>query len=329
MFRTITVFILLNSVLVFAQDSVKTSVAVSGNTAKYTVINNSRVDTVSNNDSLIISDAIKPDSRIEMDQNGDNLTWHSWVTNIPSDYARFYDVAIHTSIPVYLGIAASTAALMATDNQTWPGQHEWYKNSNFVRQASDRFGEIGDGRTQFTLTGIFVLYGLIFKDSRALRTGSQILQVTISAGAFVQVLKHATGRESPVVSTRPAGEWKFLPNPLDYHKHVPAYDAYPSGHLTTMLGMIGVISENYPEWKWVKPVGYSLCTLMAVGMVNNGIHWYSDYPLAIFLGYEFGKIVSHPEKYGTNDEENENKVSVNIAPYRAYNGTGLALSLKF
>ncbi len=255
------------------------------------------------------------------------ITWHSWLTNIPKDYVRFYDIATHTSFSVYFSIAASTAFFMATDNHTWLLQHGWYKSSNFLRQASDRFGEMGDGRTQFALTGIFVGWGLLFKDERAIRTGSQILQVTISSGAFVQVLKHLTGRESPIVSTQPAGEWKFFPSPLAYHRRVPAYDAYPSGHLTTMLGMIIVISENYPEWKWVKPVGYTLSTLMALGMVNNGIHWYSDYPLAIFLGYEFGKIVSHPENYNSDSEKD--RVAFNIMPYYSFTGTGLSLQLKF
>ncbi|MGA7838152.1 MAG: phosphatase PAP2 family protein [Ignavibacteriaceae bacterium] len=327
--KVLLLIIVLNSLVIFPQDSIKVSSVQNQKKIMDSGKFGNQINVSSRNDSLIISDAIKPDSKIERDSNSPKLTWHSWLTNIPSDYARFYDVAIHTSIPVYLSIAASTAALMATDNTTWLGQHEWYKNSNFIRQASDRFGEIGDGRTQFTLTGVFVLYGLLFKDNRALRTGSQILQVTISAGAFAQVLKHMTGRESPVVSTQPAGKWKFFPNPFDYHKRVPAYDAYPSGHLTTMLGMIGVISENYPEWKWVKPVGYSLCTLMALGMVNSGIHWYSDYPLAIYLGYEFGKIVAHPEKYGKSSEEDQKKMTINIAPYRAFNATGLALSLKF
>ena len=92
-----------------------------------------------------------------------SITWHDWLTNIPKDYVQFYYKAINTSIPVYIGIAASTAALMATDHITYPNQHNWYKGSNFVHQASDRFAELGDGRTQFALTGIFLAYGLIFK----------------------------------------------------------------------------------------------------------------------------------------------------------------------
>ncbi|MGA8263108.1 MAG: phosphatase PAP2 family protein [Ignavibacteriaceae bacterium] len=256
-----------------------------------------------------------------------NLTWHDWLTNIPKDYAKFYDVATHTSLPVYFSIGASTLGLIATDNRTWLTQHEWYNNSNFVKQTSDWFAKFGDGRSQFALTGVFVAYGLLFKDQRALKTGSEILQVTISSGAFVQVLKRLTGRESPFVSTQPAGKWSFFGSPIKYQEHVAAHDAYPSGHLTTTLGMVVVIAENYPEWKWVKPLGYSICTLMAVSMVNNGIHWYSDYPLAIYLGYEFGKIVAHPEKY--NSDSDSDDVSFNIMPYRSYNGTGLAMQLRF
>ena len=256
-----------------------------------------------------------------------HLTWHDWLTNIPKDYAKFYHVATHTSLPIYGGIAASTAALLITDNGTYTGQHKWYNSSNFIKQTSDWFGNFGDGRSQFALTGVFVAYGLLFKDHRALKTGSEILQVTLSSGAFVQVLKRLTGRESPFVSTEPGGKWRFFGSPIKYQEHVAAHDAYPSGHLTTELGVVVVIAENYPEWKWVKPLGYTICTIMAVSMVNNGIHWYSDYPLAIYLGYEFGKIVAHPERY--NSDSDNDDVSFNIMPYHSYNGTGLALQLKF
>ena len=258
-----------------------------------------------------------------------NVTWHDWITNIPQDYVRFYDVALNTSIPVYLSIVASTTVLMATDRETYDAQHKWYTSSHFIHEASDIFEQIGAGNGQLALTVVFVGLGLINSDQRAIRTGSQIAQVTISSGAIVQVLKHLTGRESPIVATTRTGKWKFFPNPFDYHKRIPAYDAYPSGHLTTMLSMVEVIHENYPEWKWVNPVGYTISGLMAMAMVNKGIHWHSDYPLAIFLGYEFGKIVAHPEKYKSNSDSSDNKVSINISPYRDYFGTGLAFFMRF
>lgn len=257
-----------------------------------------------------------------------DVTWHDWLTNIPQDYIRFYNVALNTSIPVYLSIAASTAALMATDRQTYDAQHKWYTDSHFIHGASNIFEQIGAGNGQLAMTVVFLGFGLINDDLRAIRTASEIVQVTISSGAIVQVLKHLTGRESPDVSTTRTGKWKFFPSPFAYHKRIPYYDAYPSGHLTTMLGMVGVIAENYPEWKWVGPVGYTISGLMAMAMVTKGIHWHSDYPLAIYLGYEFGKIVAHPEKYKSNSSS-EDKVSVMILPYTDYFSTGLALTMRF
>lgn len=313
-------FIVIFSVNIFAQEPIRSENKIDSTDVNISSKNN---DT----DSL---DYISTRSLAEKPANTEQeykVTWHDWLTNIPKDYSKFYNVATHTSFPVYFSIGASTLGFIATDNRTWLTQHEWYKNSNFIKQTSDWFAEMGDGRAQFTLTGVFVAYGLLFKDQRALKTGSEILQVTLSSGAFVQVLKRLTGRESPFVSTEPAGKWSFFGSPIKYQEHVAAHDAYPSGHLTTMLAMVVVLAENYPEWKWVKPLGYTFSALMALSMVNNGIHWYSDYPLAIYLGYEFGMIAAHPEKYNTNDDNEA--VSFNIMPFHNYTGTGLALELKF
>jgi len=64
-------------------------------------------------------------------------------------------------------------------------------------------------------------------------------------------------------------------------------------------------------------------------MVNTGIHWYSDYPLAIILGYSFGMLASHPE--GLHDilgSENEEK-GFKLSPGFGYNGMNLNLKYSF
>jgi hypothetical protein len=53
-----------------------------------------------------------------------------------------------------------------------------------------------------------------------------------------------------------------------------------------------VIAENYPDNPWVKPVGYTLMGALAFAMVNNGVHWMSDYPLALLIGGTVGKVVA-------------------------------------
>ena len=67
---------------------------------------------------------------------------------------------------------------------------------------------------------------------------------------------------------------------------------FPSGHLATAMATITILAGNYPDNKYIKPVGYSLMGLLGYAMLNNGVHWISDYPLAIAIGYTCGKIVS-------------------------------------
>lgn len=82
-----------------------------------------------------------------------------------------------------------------------------------------------------------------------------------------------------------------------YFRDVQKYDAFPSGHLATAMLTLTVISENYSEYALIKPVGYSLMALLAFQMMNNGVHWMSDYPLALAIGTVFGKsAVSHYRK---------------------------------
>ena len=217
--------------------------------------------------------------RIEMNEasgNKDSVltpSWYQMFTNIPGDWAEFYKTSFNSdNIPLYAGVTLLTAGLIATDEKTWQESNRLYNRSKSVKALSDFFTEIGDGRTQFGIAGAYAIYGLLTDDNRALRTASQITQAVLASGAVVQVLKHITGRQSPFVSTKPGGRWDFFPNQIDYHKHVPSYDAYPSGHVTTMLATVIVIAENYPDIKWIKPLGFTLTGLLAISMVNNGIH---------------------------------------------------------
>lgn len=149
---------------------------------------------------------------------------------------------------------------------------------------------LGDGITHGAIAAGFLGVGFAKHDNRALQTASQMLEGIVANGFVVQILKHASGRENPNTLTAPGGKWRFFPNQNDYAKNVAKYDAFPSGHLSTAMVTVTVISMNYPEHRWVKPLGYSLMGGLAFQMVNNGVHWYSDYPLAVGMGYLFGKI---------------------------------------
>ena len=280
----------------------------------------------------VVAQMIPERDSLPSEKSGEFLpAWHAAISNIPGDWLRFAGIAFAPRwAPLMAGTAALTVGLVATDDETWRRSHEWYTGSPTIKHLSDDVEFVGDGRPQFGVAAAFVAYGFLGRDSRALRTGSQIVETILASGTVVQVLKHITGRESPFVSTRPGGRWDLFPNQIDYAKHVPHFDAYPSGHVTTALATVTVVIENYPEWWWARPVGYAAVTLLAVSMGNTGIHWYSDYPLAVVLGYSFGMIAAHPVQtggLGTESEPGEPKFSVAplIEPERA----GIIVSVSF
>lgn len=256
------------------------------------------------------------------------LEWYTMFSNLPGDMVSFYKEDITMKkVPLYLCIAATTAGLILTDDATWKASDKFYRHNSFNKNASDFFVNIGDGKSQFGLAGAFAVFGFLDNNQRALRTASEIVEAVLASGAVVQLLKHLTGRESPFVSTKEGGRWRIFPNQIQYHKHVPAFDAFPSGHLATSLAAFVVIADNYPEYKWITPVSYTLEGLLAVGMVNQGIHWYSDYPLAIFLGYTFGKIVSsHSVESSSIGRE---KFGISFEPIFAFRFSGIGITVKW
>lgn len=154
---------------------------------------------------------------------------------------------------------------------------------------------LGEGWASMLIAGGFYSYGLIAHNYRALQTTSQITETIFALGLTTQFLKRITGRQSPframdVPNGVPGGDWHPFPNPARYQKKVSNFDAFPSGHLATAMATITILAGNYPDNKYIKPVGYSLMGLLGFSMLNNGVHWLSDYPLAIAIGYTCGKI---------------------------------------
>jgi membrane-associated phospholipid phosphatase len=207
----------------------------------------------------------------------DEVQWYTMFANIPRDWGRWYDISFRKEhLNEWLIIGGLTVATVLTDDITYTPSARFYHSSPQAKKWSDFCANIGDGTTQFALAGSFAAYGIVFKDQKALRTGSQIVQAVLASGAVIQVLKHITGRESPFVRSTPTGTWKILPNQIDYHRRVPYFDAYPSGHICTSMATVIVIAENYPDVKWIRPAGYAFTTLVGLGMLSNGIHWVSD-----------------------------------------------------
>jgi len=156
--------------------------------------------------------------------------------------------------------------------------------------------QVGEGGTSMALAGGIWIYGKITKDKRAINTAYDLAETFVTMGVTSQIIKRSTGRESPFMVTRPGGRWTPFPAFKSYQNNTSAYDAFPSGHLATMMATVTVLSFNYPEKKWIIPIGYSLIGLSAWAMMNTEVHWAGDYPLAIAMGYLSGKITAWRHK---------------------------------
>lgn len=243
-----------------------------------------------------------------------------WAKGIPGNTWTFCKTAFHKkNLRITGALIGASAALMIYDQEMLDGVQKFSTNLGLdIREKpvaiidwtvkigkstlplpvfvpgnlNTGFYFLGDGLPHFLTAATFWSVGKINKDNRALQTSSQLLESMLTSGLIIQVLKHTTGRQSPSHSTQKGGRWRPFPNQSEYAKHVPAYDAFPSGHIATFVSTFVVISDNYPENKWVKPMGYSLGTVLMYAMVNNGVHWISDYPLGIAIGYTCAKIVT-------------------------------------
>jgi len=239
-----------------------------------------------------INDTLAPASLL----NSGRPRLFDWLTNIPGDWWHWSKQAFTVKqLPLIGGLAAITAATIITDYDSWQAFKKPYDRNKSFRDVTDFTSDLGDGKIQFGIAAAYALYGFAFSDDRAIRTASQVAEVILASGGVVQLLKHLTGRESPFTATTPTGKWNFFPNQIEYSKHVPHYDAFPSGHIATALATLTVIAENYPEKPWIKYIGYPIIGSIAVGLVSTSIHWWSDIPLGVAIGYSFGMLVSHPE----------------------------------
>ena len=254
----------------------------------------------------------------------DRITWHQMLTNVPSDYASFFHNSLKIKeITAYLKICTLTGAFMLIDQQGWRYNNLLYRKSHVIHNISDFIVNAGDGRYQLLAAALFAVPGIAFHDKTALKTGSNIAEAVIATGLCVQMLKRISGRQSPSASTENGGDWDPFPSFKQYQKNQPAFYSFPSGHLSTATAVVTVIANNYPDIKWIKPVGYSLLGMLSFSLVNKGMHWYSDFPLAFFLGYTFGNIIA-PVKNISDQTTNSPDSHLIVTP--SYINKNIALS---
>lgn len=189
---------------------------------------------------------------------------------------------------------------------------------------------IGNGFNFIFISAGLASYGLITNDFRSQSTAMQLLESIALSGAFVQPIKRLTGRESPFVpleNGRRHSRWHFAPSFSQYQKHTPRYDAMPSGHLTTAMAALTILIENYPEYRWIQPIGYSLLGVMCFEMMQSKVHWASDYPIALFMGYLIGKNIakSRIKRHGNSPDKPKYDVQFSAGSVEGFQTMGVTI----
>ena len=188
---------------------------------------------------------------------------------------------------------------------------------------------LGDGSVHLGIIAGFASYSVLHDyDVKTMSVASQLLEGILDVGIATQFLKHVTGRQSPFKSTSPRGRWDLFPNQIDYANDVSNYDAFPSGHLATSMMTVTVLANNYPDNPYIKPIGYTLMGLLSFQMLNNEVHWASDYPLALGIGYVFGNIASS-RAINQAREPQPNKLSWHLAPTSILGTLGVGVNFTY
>lgn len=272
-----------------------------------------------------------------------------FATTLPRNTWRFLDSSFSSQyLPAWGAIAVSTGIMMVYDQKI---THQVQRFGRFLKignqentkatfnvgghsllRAPSDLGSamyfIGDGWVTIGFMGSFFTTGMITKDARTLQTASQLFQGLLMTGLTTQIIKRSTGRESPIKATKPGGRWKFFPKTSQFQNSISSYDAFPSGHLATTMTTFMILSENYPEYTFIKPVGITLMTLLGFEMVNNSVHWASDYPLALGIGYMIGKTIVENGRQKLDGDPN--KTTTYFAPIMDMHGKlGMAWNVDY
>ncbi|MBS1510194.1 MAG: phosphatase PAP2 family protein [Bacteroidetes bacterium] len=245
----------------------------------------------------------------------------SFITHIPKDVAGFAKTSFQKNNLPNLGIIVASTAVLYLSDQSITNTVQDKMEDNFIlarenfkpmfrvniggkptnigklpRNINTAFYDLGQGSSAMVLAAGFFIAGKISKDNRALNTACELTETFIALGVGTQMLKYATGRENPSDATTIRGKWQPFPSWKNFQNNKTRYDAFPSGHMATFVSAVTIIGENYPEKKWIKPLGYSIAGLCGLAMINNGVHWSSDFPLGFALGHGYGKYIARKNR---------------------------------
>lgn len=171
-------------------------------------------------------------------------------------------------------------------------KHNWVNKSSPV---ISQFGNIY-GISSVAAIG---LISAAFKKPKGVQTSLLATEALITSAAWVQLIKHLTGREDPsasyIYSKKAGGQWwgpfAQYDQDLPVYKSVTSFDAFPSGHTAAAFSIATVFASQYENTKAIPIISYSMATLVGVSRLTEHAHWASDVFVGGLIGYVCGKQV--------------------------------------
>ncbi|MCB0350275.1 MAG: phosphatase PAP2 family protein [Bdellovibrionales bacterium] len=280
------------------------------------------------------------------------LDYKRVVTDIPTTSKKFLKTAFSKeAIGPWMTIFGSTAVLFAYDEELLESSQRAgrdlgigngdatetiieIRGQDILRLPTDTASGLyflGDGWLHGSIAAGFIINGYSNQAARPYNTGLQLAHGMFVSTIFNQALKRSFGREDPNFASEKRGAWRPFPSFKAYNDESAKYDAMPSGHVMTATLMFTVVTLNYPEYAYLTwPVGITWITVLSFQMMNNGVHWASDYPLGIAMGYLAGKLayeMVHPEKPEVDAQDKNKQQEPEVAFYPAVTPEGSTLNL--
>lgn len=195
------------------------------------------------------------------------------------------------SLSFITGTIALTGILLVTDDETYESAVAFRNQSPILRKLSPAITQLGDGKFSLSLFSALGVYHFISGDKKSGDAAFLGLESFLLSGISVQILKHTFGRERPSNSTLDGGKWN---GPYIYFKgeSIANFDAFPSGHTSTIFAAASSLSYIYPNGI-IPYVSYGIASLVAISRVTESTHWLSDCLIGGLLGYFSTRFIIH------------------------------------
>ena len=194
-----------------------------------------------------------------------------------------------------------TAVLLHFDNDIDKLARVQKQDHAWVNKTSPVITQFGSAYGISTVAAIGLLSAALNKE-KGVQTSLLATQALITSGAWIQLIKHFTGREDPdasyIYSKKPGGQWwgpfSQYDQDIPVYKSISSFDAFPSGHTAAAFSIATVFATRYKDIKAIPIISYSMATLVGISRMTEHQHWASDVFVGGVIGYVCGKqVVSH------------------------------------